>query len=455
MRTIEIDADAAAPGDTGAAGTETTRIVRRGVRRRTLLLVAAAITGALVAVAGAWTALSGGAVDDRLLIVDEAGAISLVDPGSGATTYSVPDAFAVPDRSALLTTRPQGPSTVLESRDPTTGQVTGTTTLDGELSVRTVSPRGGAVALLPGPRPRELYLPEPRTSTAITVSFTDDRPAQSFDLAGNYEPEMFSLDETTLFLLEFTPPAEPDGYHVRQLDLATGEVSDTGAPAVELNEKMRGKARAQVLHPEGRFLYTLYTMPTEAGPVHDVEAPGDQERWAFVHVINLDEQWSHCIFLPLPIGTVDEASVGMGLAPDGRTLYVADASTSTVATIDAEDLTVTGSTHVEQLRESGEQPAVAVAGDGTLYLASGPIVVELAGDSLEPVAALTHPLTIAGLSVSATGDQLRIGTNEGISIVDRATREEVAVLTPPGGGTAALLGPPQGSVTQFPVECAC
>lgn len=421
------------------------------------------------AVAGGWVVLGGGPTDDRILVVDEAGAISLLDPASGQVVYEVDDAVPTPDRSALLTTRWEEGSTVLESRDPTTGGVTGETTLSGFVSVRTISPEGGAVALLPGERGTDLYEPEPRATTSITVAYIDERDSRTYELDGNFEPEMFSLDESTLFLIEFEPATSPTGYLVRQLDLETGEVGDTGAPQVGLNERMKGRARAQVLHPDGTFLYTLYTLPTEAGPVLDVEAPDDQERWAFIHVINLDEEWSHCIFLPVPIGTVEEASVGMGISPDGRDVYVADASTSTVARIDARELTVEATVHVDELvgrsafgavegatgREAGTKPAVAVASDGVVFVGDGNVVLGLAADSLKAVSAWGQQGAVTSLSVSASGTDLRVAGPQGISIIDRATGEETAVLRPPGGETVGLLGPPQGSVTQFSIECAC
>jgi hypothetical protein len=319
-----------------------------------------------------------------------------------------------------------------------------------------VSPEGGAVALLPGPRGRDLYEPESRAETSLTVAYTDDRPSRTYDLDGNFEPEMFSLDESLLFLLEFTPATDPTGYFVRHLDLASGDLVDTGAPEAVLNPKMGGKARAQVLHPEGTHLYTLYTVPGDQEPVHDVEAPAgaDPEHWAFIHVIDLAAKTSHCIFLPLPIGSQDEAAVGMGASPDGRTLYVADPSTGRVATVDAIDLEVTDVVRVERLRDNGARAKVAVADDGTVYVGNGWTVLELDPETLQVTRAL-GTAEVTALSISGDGTQLRIGSPKQIAVVDRESRREVAVLRPPGDGTVSMLGPPQGSVTEFPLECAC
>ena len=402
--------------------------------------------GAVALVAGAiavGVAMAKPGDDDRVLVVDAAGAVSLLEPVSSAAAYTVSEAVPTHDRSALLTTRAGASGTVLETRDPQTGEVTGSTPLDQrDLVVRTVSPRNGAVALMPGPRPEGLYTPTPRTSTTITVAYLDDRPARTYVFEGNLEPEMFSLDETKLFVLEFVPADAPTGYVVRVVDLATAAVTDTESPQVELNPQMRGRARAQALHPDGTFLYTLYTV-----------AEGN-DRSAFVHVINLDEEWSFCVFLPAPVGTVNEATVGMGLAPDGSTLYVADAATSAIARVDTAALTVADVAIVSGFPDSGVAPSVAIA-DDAVYLGSTNQITELQAAGFSLVAAWSHTTAVTGLSVSEAGDVLRIAGGGRITLLDRVTRSEVGVLRAPSGTEVQLLGPPAGSVTQIPLECAC
>lgn len=419
-------------------------------RRRAAFAVALVVLATAIA---AWALTDGAAVDDRFLVVADDGAISLLDPETGDVLFDLPGAVATPDRSSLLTTSTIGDHTILESRDPSTGTVTGSTTLDGELSVRTVSPQGQAVALMPGPRGAGLLEPEPRERTSLTVSYLDDRAPRAYDLDGNFEPEMFTYDEGGLFVLEFDPPTDPTSYYVRRLDLSDGTLSDTGAPQVGLNPKMRGKARAQVLHPDGTWLYTLYTLPQDGEPVFDVD--DDSPRYAFIHVINLEEEWSHCIFLPTPIGTVDEASVGMGISPDGTEIIVADPSTSTLARVDTTELTGDRTHRVERLQDNGTKATVAIADDGTAYLGSGPLLLELDLATMQPTRAWSQAEPISALSLSAAGDELRVGGGGVITLIDRATHEEKAVLQAPGRGTVTLLGPPRGSVTEFPLECAC
>lgn len=429
----------------------------RGGDRKRRWIVAGVVVAAVAAGIGGWLLISGDPVDDRLLVADEAGAISLLDPETGEALFEVPGATVTPDRSVLLTTATVGDHTVLESRDPVTGLVTGSTTLDsGGLTVRTVSPEGQAVALMPGPRGQRIYEPAARERTTLTVSYLDDRPSRTYDLPGNIEPEMFSYDETGLFVLEFVPPMAPDSYYVRRLDLDTEEMTDTGAPQVGLNPKMRGRARASVLHPQGDQLFTLYTLPQTGEPVFDPSAE-DEPLHAFIHVINLKEDWSFCVFLPEPIGTVDEATVGMGISPSGDEVIVVDPSTSTLARVDTSELTVIDSLLVEKLMRRGPdtKAAVAIAEDGPVYVGSGPLLLELSRPGLQATRAWYQEAPISGLSVSASGDQLRVGGGGAITLIDRSTGQETSVLHAPGRGTVTLLGPPRGSVTEFPLECAC
>jgi hypothetical protein len=128
---------------------------RRDQGRRRIL--GAAVVVLAVAATATWVTVRSDAAEDRILVVDEDGAVSLLDPETGESLYEVSGATATPDRSALLTTESTDGKTLLQSRDPVTGAVTGTTMLDGDLTVRTVSPKGGAVALMPGPKGVGLY----------------------------------------------------------------------------------------------------------------------------------------------------------------------------------------------------------------------------------------------------------------------------------------------------------
>lgn len=418
---------------------------RLGVSVSVVALVALVISAVL-----GWALLRSQGEED-LLVRNGDGSIALLDPGSGEAKFEVSNATPAPDRSMLFTTRSVGESTVLESRDARSGAVTGSTTLAGDLAVRSVSPAGGAVVLMPGEPGPNLYEPEPRTSTEVTVAFVDDRPSLEFELDGNIEPEMLSLDEQTLFILQFEPAMDPTSYSVRKLDLASGGVTDTDSIQVDLNSKMAGRARAQVLHPEGKFLYTLYTLPADS-PVHEGAIAEGNERFAFVHVISLEEKWSFCIFLPVPFGITDEADVAMAVSPDGSRLMVVDPAIGQLAEIDTAEMTVT-SLHDAPRLVPGEPARLAVAGDDTVFTASGSVVMELDRDTFQPMYAWSQDRPVTAVSV--TDDELRIADGRSVVRIDRSSRLETGVIGQTKDGTVELLGPPQGSVTEFPLECAC
>jgi hypothetical protein len=232
-------------------------------------------------------------------------------------------------------------------------------------------------------------------------------------------------------------------------------VTDTESPQVELNPRMQATARAQVLHPQGTYLYTLYTVPNDGQPVYDAEADDDSPRYAFVHIINLKEEWSFCLFLPTPIGTVDEAAVGLGVSPDGRQLVVADAGSGTIASVDTADMTVTRTSKIDAWPANQPRAVVSIADDGSLYLSGGSTLLEIDLATLAVGFVWEVPSSVTGLGVSASGEQLRVANGGAITLIDRASRREVGVLDGPGRGSVGLLGPPRGSVTEFPLDCAC
>ena len=152
----------------------------------------------------------------------------------------------------------------------------------------------------------------------------DDRRARrtrTYDIAANIEPEAFSTDGGALFVVQYLPPMDPDRYQVRRLDLGTGEL--TLVPSVDgANQgQMPGIARTSVMAPDGRRLYTLYTSEENG------------QRYSFVHVLDLDRQWAHCVDLPLTFGADPEA-MGIAIDPNGSRVYVADVAAGKLAAID-------------------------------------------------------------------------------------------------------------------------
>lgn len=397
--------------------------------------------------------------DAPLLVTDGAGQISRIDPRSGETAYTVTNAVKAPNGSSIYRAETAEQTTVVEMLDPESGDVITSIELGGELEIRAVSPLGGAVALMPAKPPSaDLYVPEPREYTSINLVWNEGRRAENYTLKGNFEPETFSTDETTLFLLEFFPPTSPDRYFVRQLDLETGTVTNVATvdqeQGIELNPEMRGHARSQAMAPDGRFLFSLYTISTGEAPVHDPTDP-NTDRWAFVHTLNLEEKWSHCIFLPLPFGTGAESAMSLGISGDGEHLFVIDASTQHVARINAKKL------EIERVQEipglASPTPLPVAVGPDVVYMGLGDTVLEMGRESLIPNAAFmvstgSRSLPVRGLELAPDGRTLRVAHGSSISVLDMPVGNVIATLTSPGRTGTSFVGDPIGERLEISLE---
>ena len=404
---------------------------------------------------------------NRLLITDDAGTVSLIDPEQSTPVFSIDSAVAAPDGETIFRTKPEGADTQVDELDATNGSVVATQVVSGRLEIVAVSPDGDAVALMPEYGGNAgIYAPAPREQTSITVVRRDGSEPRTYDLEGNFEPETFSLDEDTLFLVEFWPPMDPDRYFVRQLDLEAGAIREAYSPEVVIEPAMRGKARAQALDPDGEYLYTLYSIDGNADPLHDptAVAPDDGEYWSFIHVLDLREEKSICIFLPNMFGRWSEDRIGMGISPDGSSLYVVDAITGSIAVVDTESHQVDGVVQVDKIqmdRAHAQRPSVVVGSKGRLYVTKGSyIVIELdATDGFEATDAIGVNVDepIHGLNISPDGVYLRMAVGNEIVIFDLAKGEEVRSVTVSStkGGQVDFVGAPPGTVTRFPLDCAC
>lgn len=142
-------------------------------------------------------------------------------------------------------------------------------------------------------------------------------------LDGNFVVEAFGRQvgrdglPDQLFLLEHVPADAPRFYRVRVLDPATGEVSlplNIRDKSQQVDERMSGLSRSQVVADEHGLLFTLYRGTIDGTP--------DGEPYAFVHTLDLaNGVW--CLFLDpeLELDT-QPGSIAVG----GDRLYVAGAN---------------------------------------------------------------------------------------------------------------------------------
>src|SRR5919106_5570805 len=322
--------------------------------------------------------------ENAVLLGSSAGVTSL-DPRDGRVLFDGDGVPTLGDWSMVFRTISSGGSTILEARRSATGEARSAVKIPGALSVRVASQDGSRVALMrPLPAGASPWVPEPRASTLIVVADpTGGDDPMRFQLKGNFEPEAFSTDGTKLYLISYVPPKAPVAYRVTQLDLGTGKVSPVTA-GKGVAETMSGTRLEQLAPADGSFLFTLYT--TQPPGYAEVRA-ANGDPVAFVHTLNLDEGWAHCIGLPKELWGGDPADEAMAVSPDGRFLYVVDSARDVVAVVSM-DLDTWGEMRTETVDFGPAGPGetqAAVAADGTLFVATGSNVAKVDTATFERV----------------------------------------------------------------------
>ncbi|MGH2694188.1 MAG: YncE family protein, partial [Actinomycetota bacterium] len=213
----------------------------------------------------------------------------------------------------------------------------------------------------------------------------------------------------------------------------------------DLQEAMGGTARIQAASPDGRRLYTLYTLP----------GPEDGEDYAFIHVLSLDELWAHCIDLPAGFATSAESATALTVSPDGRRLYVANGATRTLAEIDTEALEVARTSTLDL--GSGGIVHGAHDPDSTLYLARGRRVVAVDASGLTQRRAWVMPEKVRGLQVTPDARRLYVGLRQQVAVLDTVTGDRLEMIDPPGVRWIDQFGPVTRSVDpgRTEITCAC
>lgn len=365
----------------------------------------------------------------ELAVLRTVDGLRVVDVATGHTLSAATSAMPTPDGTALVGTADGGGVDIVNAR-------TGARTLApgrAGLVPRAVSESGRLVALAAADRPaQDNYLAPGRARSTIVVTDTSGgSEPRTYNLPGNFLPEAFSADGSHLFLVEYLPPAAPDRYRVRQLDLASGAVVGVLGPLkVPLDEQMRGVGRMQVLDRPRAALHTLYrTIGTNR---------------AFVHTLQLTEMWAHCVVLPEPVGAGGDATA-IALAPDGA-LYAWDAGAGVLAVVDPGELLVRRTVPIRgtsPFPSADSTAAVVVANDGTVYASSGSQIFEVDGGTLAERASWKTPGAVTSLAVTADGQTLLALAGGDLVALDRTDRRELTRV-PAGGATAiAALLPPQ------------
>jgi len=381
-----------------------------------------------------------------LVLVETGDGLAALDWAAGRLRYTAPHALAAPDGTRLVAPAHAVAAHSLDVLDAQTGTIQTAVTAPATLTPSVISTDGRRVALAPlrTDTDTDTWQPAGRERTQLAIVALEGTTApRVFDLAGNYEPDAFSADDRHLFVLEYQPPAAPDRYRVRQLDLATGTVSGVGSrtKVAVPEEEMRGTRRMHVLSPDRTTLYTLYTHQPDHLHARDLAvgltvSPGNVD--AFVHVLNLSQGWAYCLDLPQPFGVGPAAAHALAISPDGRWLYVADRSSGMLAVADTDALVLRTTRNVGADPRAEAGPTAAQVGpDGTLYVAGASAVLALDPRTLEVVRHLPVPAVPHGLGISADGRHLYLSLSDRVAALDAATGAELSSVALPGAAGIA------------------
>jgi YVTN family beta-propeller protein len=366
-----------------------------------------------------------------VLLADRTGTLSAIDPASDEVSFRTRSSEVSPSGTLVYQHRRHS----ITITDLATLRRVGRTSVPAGMELQVASASGRLLALAepnePGTNP---WIPAGRARTKITVVPTNqDSPRRTYDLKGNFGVEAFSTDDRQLFLIEFMPANHPWHYGLRRLVLETGKIREIARSNQNAPGQMNGTGRLSIFSPLGHELYTLYT---QQGPNYTHTEPVDarpDEVYAFIHLLNLEGAWTHCIDLPAPFGTGRVTSHAMAISDDGTRLFVADPSSGGLAVIDPRTARVLRTVTVN-LRALRDGVSAAVATDGTLYLAGGTRIMAFDGGSLRPLREFRVVRTISGIATSRDASKLYVAFERGIEVLDSETgRRDKAIRTASAG----------------------
>lgn len=388
---------------------------------------------------------SGAVGDARDLLFTEQGTdLSVVDASTGDKVFDVSEAVISPDHSRLYSETLRSDQAFVSMLDSSTGTRLGRMRVAEHLEPMVASTSGDLLALAePHEAEAAPWLPAGRRRSEIAVVSTGDGATRSYDLKGNFEIEAFSTDDRRLFLLEYRPALNPSRYTLRRLKLGSGDVVPIKRSKQNAPGSMLGTGRVALFSPSGHELYTLYT---QQGPNYAHGDDGTHEHdagavHAFIHLLNLEGAWTHCIDLPMPFGTGAVTTHALAMSADGTRLYVADPSSGGVAVIDPSRAKVLESVTMDLGALTKGDASAQVGSDGRLYLAGGTQVLALDGRTLEAVGRWEIGERISGLAVGSDGTRLYLAVRKRVKVIDSATGAGLEVIRARGITGISHLSP--------------
>jgi hypothetical protein len=350
-----------------------------------------------------------------------------VEVPDGFVRMEIPNGVANRDFSEVFSTKAGPRKTKIVRRETGSGSPLDKMTIRGRFAANVVGPKG-LVALTP-PRSEGAtpWLPDARVRTTVVVADSMSGTERRYRLRGNFEPEAFSTNGRRLYMIEYIPPSEPNRYRVRILSLSTGEVSAIGRLKGQAPDQMRGTGRMQVYAPDGDELYTLYT---RQGPNYAHGTPVEVSPHptnAFIHLLNLEDGWAHCIDLPLPFGKGRATASAIEVSPDGGRVFVTDWTNGAVAVVDPDDVKVLSVAQIH-LGDADDETFATTGGSRRLYVAGNDSVVTIDISSMKAVDRWQMDGEVTGLEVGPDGRTVYVAVGESVTMIDAAGGAQVGVV---------------------------
>ena len=374
------------------------------------------------------------AAQEPILASDRDGKVLAIAAAKGRVLSTSPSGVLSPDGELIYAHRERK----IRVTKRATGRVIARVAAPPGMELEVASTSGRLLAFGP-PSSGSEWRPEGRAETTIrVVGIGGEERVRSYDLEGNFAVEAFSTDDRELFLLEYMPAKAPWHYGLRRLNLSNGKIHEIARGKQNAPGEMNGTGRLAVSAPSGQELYTLYTQQGfNYTHVHPEHAKPD-EVYAFVHLLNLEGAWTHCIDLPAPFGTGTASSHAMAITDDGSRLFVADPSSGGLALIDPQEQRVLRSVSTDlRAMRAGVSADVSVNGD--LYLAGKDTVLVFDGDSLRLKNDFRPAPRTSGIATSADGSSLYLGRPDGLLEVDAETGARLRGITIPGARRLSVL----------------
>jgi hypothetical protein len=210
-----------------------------------------------------------------------------------------------PDRYVTVA---DGASTLVERISRNGGQILGLQRIAGNFTIPAVAYDASASGLSADGRTLVLIEPRKAFPRALTTFALFAAPSLRFQrkitLRGDFSFDAISPHGRTMFLINYTAPADPTRYTVRGYDLQAGALLPK--PIIdpkERSDKMRGAPITRMLSADGRWAYTLY------------DGAGGTP---FVHALDTATSRAHCIDLPMLVGNQNLWSLRFTRGPDAQ-----------------------------------------------------------------------------------------------------------------------------------------